>query len=693
MTLKKLGILIAAAVALIGTANSVLSLLSSNRMNDVSASWVTLSESKNPKFEALIQVKAAAGFGGGIHQFKNYVLRKDKARITRVSAGFGGALYALNQYRTTGLTQDEEKAVSDIRGVFQLYLDNTTEIEKLATGGASATEIDQQVKIDDGPAIAGLKILTEAASLKGENTTQSRLELISRLYESLGFGNMIHHFKNYVIRADEPRIQRILESAGQAKDTIVRYRQLELSDVETDALAGVEGVVDAYIANVETAHALFAEGKNPEEVDSLVKINDGPAIEGMNQLGAEARRILSESETQVASDLGTASNLITTTLIAVPIMCIALLSLVIWTTRKQMIEPISYLEGQVTALSNGDLDIDVSNLKGETELGALAKAVDVFRENLIEMAKLTEREKEETAARAARTQEREARMHETEESTKKFRNEVTDFLSQLSSAVSQLGSTADSMTTSANQTRGLVESAESSSQVTNSSVQSVATSAEELMSSVQEIARQVETTRDVTRRAVTNATNANNIIGSLAGEAEEIGSVVSLITEIAEQTNLLALNATIEAARAGDTGKGFAVVANEVKSLANQTSTAIEQIRSRVDQVQESMRSSVDAIDAISNDINDIEEVTSAVSSAIEEQSAATQEITRSISAASTSMSTVAESVSGVSAAVVEVDAAAGNVKTASSDLSNVSGSLNNRIELFLKDVAVQENV
>lgn len=680
MNLRNLGLLIVLSIAAGGVLISSFSFLLGQKVTSVEASWNTLDQAKNPKFQALIQITSAVGFGGGIHQFKNYVLRRDEGRIAKVTGGFGGALFALDQYRQTGLNPAEEQAVEDIRKVFQMYLDNVEEVRGLAVSGSTAREIDKSVRISDGPAVEGLRVLRDAATARHDGAAGTRLAMIDEIYETLGYGGMIHNFKNYVLRGDAGRIEKVQAAADRILTTLEKYRTLSLSTNEKTALDNIGSVVSEYRAKLDDAAALVKAGKTPEEIDAVVKISDGPALKGLATLTDEARLNLSRAEERVAGDLKTAGSLITVSLFVMPALCILILVLVHWTVRNRIVRPVTHISGQIARLAEGDKSVDVSAYKGRTELGTLAAAVDVFRDAMVQQDELLQREKDEAHDRM----ERAARI---EKNVSGFKGDITGILEELAGAVGRLGSTVGQMEDSANASRDLVSRADSSSGTTNSNVQSVATSAEEMMASIREIGRQIEVSGEVAGRAVSNAANANNLIGSLAEEADEIGSVIKLITDIAEQTNLLALNATIEAARAGEAGKGFAVVANEVKSLANQTAKAIEEIKSRIEKVQGSMRSSVDAISAISSDIREMESVTGSVSAAMQEQTFATQEISQNISSAAAGVAEVADSVSGVSSAISRVDAAAQDVNDATVKIETDAKSLKNCIELFLDDI------
>ncbi len=211
--------------------------------------------------------------------------------------------------------------------------------------------------------------------------------------------------------------------------------------------------------------------------------------------------------------------------------------------------------------------------------------------------------------------------------------------------------------------------------------------AEEMAASINQIAQQVSKSSDMAKAAVEKAERTNATMQSLAEGSQKIGEVVDLISDIASQTNLLALNATIEAARAGDAGKGFAVVASEVKSLANQTAKATDEIASQIGAIQSATNDAVAAIKGIGEKIGEMDEVSTQIASAIEEQGAATGEISRNSQEAATGTQEVSSNVAGVTQAAAETGSAASQVLGAAGDLSKHAETLRAEVDKFLAEV------
>ena len=338
------------------------------------------------------------------------------------------------------------------------------------------------------------------------------------------------------------------------------------------------------------------------------------------------------------------------------------------------------LTASMTRMAGGDKTLDINGTERRDELGAMARAVVVFRDGLIRA--------DELAADAARDQEaRNQRTAAIAELTQTFDHQVASLLDAVASAATELEGTANSLSGTADRAKRQSTSCATASDQASANVQTVASASEQLASSIQEIGRQVETSSRLAAAAVNDTNASNEQVQALAEAASKIGEVVELITTIAEQTNLLALNATIEAARAGDAGKGFAVVASEVKNLANKTSAATQDIAAQVANIQDATGSTVASIQGIGGRIHEMNEITTQVASAVEEQNAATQEISRSVQQAAGSAAEVSGTISAVSEAATETGHAAQDVLSASSELSRQAEDLKAFVQQFLTDV------
>ncbi|HVJ41569.1 MAG TPA: methyl-accepting chemotaxis protein [Dongiaceae bacterium] len=271
----------------------------------------------------------------------------------------------------------------------------------------------------------------------------------------------------------------------------------------------------------------------------------------------------------------------------------------------------------------------------------------------------------------------------------KFEASVGKLVEGVSSSAAQLQSTAQTMTVTAEQTSRQLAVVASASDETTRNVQTVASATEQLAASIGEIGGQVNESSRIVNTAVDQASETNEMIQSLSVAAQKIGDVVRLINDIAGQTNLLALNATIEAARAGDAGKGFAVVASEVKTLATQTANATDEIATQIRAIQEATASSVNAIQNITQTINRVNEISTSIASAVEEQAAATQEISRNVQQAAQGTIEVSTNIGSVTGAAKQTGDAAGHLQHSATELAKHGGLLKVQVEDFLNMVRV----
>ncbi|MCW8835581.1 MAG: nitrate- and nitrite sensing domain-containing protein [Rhodospirillales bacterium] len=343
-------------------------------------------------------------------------------------------------------------------------------------------------------------------------------------------------------------------------------------------------------------------------------------------------------------------------------------------------KPIGALTGNMSVLAGGDTSVEVLGVDRGDEIGDMAKALEVFKENRIAADRMAEEQAQEQAAKQKRAE-------EMEKLTKNFQNSVTGILQSVGTATDGMKASSQAMAATAEETSRQSGAVAAASEEASANVQTVASASEELSASIQEISRQVSQSTQIASNAVHEAEKANEMVQSLATAANKIGEVVALITDIAEQTNLLALNATIEAARAGEAGKGFAVVASEVKNLANQTAKATEEISAQIGGIQTATQNSVEAIGGITETISQINEISSAIAAAVEEQGAATQEIARNVEQASAGTTEVSSNIQGVSQAAGETGETATRVMDATNAMTEQTETLRKEIESFLKGI------
>jgi methyl-accepting chemotaxis protein len=371
----------------------------------------------------------------------------------------------------------------------------------------------------------------------------------------------------------------------------------------------------------------------------------------------------------------------TTTMLALGGLTLVGSVLFVWLyVGGNILRRIANLQRSMQLLSDGDLEAEIYRSSQRDEIAAMANSLEIFRESMIEARALSADQDKDRIAKTERASRMEARIVE-------FEATVRSALDNLQKSANSMQTTAQSMSATADQSSALVSAAASAAEETSVNVQTVSSGTEELSSSIAEIGRQVITSSQIARKAVDEAGATDATMQGLAENAGRISIVVDLIQVIASQTNLLALNATIEAARAGEAGRGFAVVASEVKSLANQTAKATDEIRSQIASMQQVTESAVGAIRNIGLTISEINEVTTAIAAAVEQQGAATREIARNIQHAAGGTSQVSSNIVGVSAASTEAGSAASEVLSASGALRREADVLRSEIDAFLSNI------
>ncbi|MBR0752946.1 HAMP domain-containing protein [Bradyrhizobium jicamae] len=350
-------------------------------------------------------------------------------------------------------------------------------------------------------------------------------------------------------------------------------------------------------------------------------------------------------------------------------------------TARAIAGPIHGMTAAMARLANGDMSTAIPGTGRADEVGEMAEAVQVFKDNMIETDRLRA-EQAQSEARAVAT--RKADMNQL---AGRFEDAVGEIIETLSSSSTELEAAARTLSRTAESTQERSGMVAAASEEASTNVQSVASATEEMSSSVTEISRQVQDAARIAGAAVDQAQKTNDRVNKLSQAATRIGDVVELINTIAGQTNLLALNATIEAARAGEAGRGFAVVASEVKALAEQTAKATGEISHQIADIQVATQDSVVAIREISGTIGRISEISSAIAAAVEEQGMATQEISRNIQQAAQGTHQVASNITDVQQGATETGSASSQVLTSAQTLSNDSVRLKTEVEKFLSTV------
>jgi len=475
------------------------------------------------------------------------------------------------------------------------------------------------------------------------------LPIYQRLIRTIAMADgFLHTFRATASQDDNAKLDAVLNSA-EAKD-IEAMRQAALDSLAGGDLKGV------------TAESWFAA--QTRKIDQLRQLE----AQLVANLDAQAANLMSDASTQFYALLG------------VTLVLIAVTGGFVTFIVRGITVPVRSMTGVMVALAGGDTAVAIEGAKRGDEIGEMARSVAVFRDHMVTANRLAEEQRQQQL-------EKERRQENIDTGIKEFEVTVMSILSSLSQAEAVMKRTAIEVDEGAGATKAQSAAVASAADESTANVASVASATEELASSIKEISRQVTHAAEIARKATQVADASEVKIQALSQTVEQIGAVVGMITSIAEQTNLLALNATIEAARAGEAGRGFAVVANEVKSLANQTARATEEIGRQIGQVQASTADTVASIREIGGVVRQVNEVSASISAAIEEQGAATQEIARNVEQASTGSSTVSRSIHDVQQTAERCAVIAVEIGAASGELSQQTTTLRTNVATFLNRV------
>lgn len=508
-----------------------------------------------------------------------------------------------------------------------------------------------------------------------------KAEHLNQISKALGFGGMIHHFKDYTIFQDRRNVVRVFGDIRKARVAIIAYRDLGVNAAEDAALNDLWGVIDEYETATGVAEAFARFVSSAKEIHTDIDIDDGPAKQALETLSEQLLAARREAAESVYGSVRLLTGVSTYGAIALGTVQAIFVIFVAWVTIGWIARPVNRLTLSMNALAKGDKSVEIPLTSRRDELGEMAQAVEVFKENALKVDRL-QAEQEESRKRTAAE-----RRRAMDALAKQLEQSVGNVIEAVSGAATQMQTDARSMSQAMETTAEQATNVAGITEEASTNVQTVAAATEELSASVAEIARQVGTAAQMAGHGADVARQTDETVRQLESAAEKISAVVGIIEQIAAETHMLALNATIESARAGEAGKGFAVVANEVKQLATQTTKATSEISEQVQAVQGAARQAVAAIEEIGQSITEVSDIANAISAGVSEQESATHEIARNVAQAATGTDNVATNISIVSEAANANLSTANQVQLAAEELSRQADSLRSEVETFLAGI------
>ncbi|HET8727956.1 MAG TPA: HAMP domain-containing methyl-accepting chemotaxis protein [Alphaproteobacteria bacterium] len=564
--------------------------------------------------------------------------------------------------------QDPARAtlVEEIAALIVSYKERFDEVDRLMSEGDRL--VHEQLDVI-GPRLQDT-MMTIANGAKEEEGLRVSVSA-DRVRERLLLAML--HMSRFLDSNEVEDVELVSEALASADKLLVPLSITLQSPERLELLADVQRSLPAY---QEGAQALIATIN--ERNAAIAAMNEvRTALAG--KVGAIRQTVSADADTiqgDVAQNIGSAQLLA----LAVSGAALAVGAVLAVTLARGIAGPVKLMTVSMGRLAAGDTAVEIPAQGRKDEIGAMAAAVQVFKENAVERERLAMEQAAEQKAKEARA-ETVARVIE------RFDAEVSEALQVVTSASTELEATAHSLSSSSEETSRQATGVASASEQASANVQTVAAAAEEMATSIREVARQMDEAREVAGTASSEAETAQGHVRGLKDAGQKIGEVIELISSIAAQTNLLALNATIEAARAGDAGKGFAVVASEVKGLANQTAKATEEIGTQVTAMQGTIDGAVHASNRIAEVIFKLNDMATAVASAVEQQTAATGEIGRNAQEAAKGTEEVSSNITGVTQAAESSAAGATQVLSAASSLSEQSARLKRHVDQFIDDV------
>ncbi|MGE8131905.1 HAMP domain-containing methyl-accepting chemotaxis protein [Methylobacterium sp. NPDC080182] len=543
------------------------------------------------------------------------------------------------------------------------------ELERLSAAGLSLKDARDKLFTGGDELTRATAALVAEVRSRADETMLSRAQTVESTMLLVRVANW-----RFLATFDPKGPATFATNVSKAEAAMRALRDIDGSASFSLRIKAVDAALANYSINFQATVAAIAASNNAFEAG--IK----PHTDAITTSATNVRENIKSAVDEIAD--ATATSVANARLILVTLVGLALTvgGVLAFLLARSFIKPIAGMTAAMKRLASGENAVEIPSREATDEMGDMAQAVEVFRQNAIARDELE-------AAQIAEQSARQRRADRVDALVKSFQQKVASSLHIVTSAATELDATARSMTDVADNTNSQALASSAAAEETSANVQTVAAAAEEMVASLQEIERQVIRSNEVAGTAAHEAEATGAAMTALGSAAEQIGAAVTTISSIAAQTNLLALNATIEAARAGDAGRGFAVVAAEVKELAAQTARATEEIGGQIAAIQGATVHAAEAIQGIGRTIASINEVSSMIASTVVQQTAATGEISRNAGEAARGTQDVSANVARVLTSAGATGSAATQVLGAAAELATQSLNVKQEVDAFLKDI------
>lgn len=357
----------------------------SKNISLIDDTWRLYQADRSDKSRLEGALRAEIGYGGMIHEFKNFVLRNDPVHMDTIHKHIGSAEAIIYQYSLLKLTNAELTALDDIQRVISIYENAHIQVDYLIKKGYNITELDKSVRVDDTPALRGLQTLRREVRHDLEpDIPPSKARISADLRAAIGYGGMIHEYKNYILRHSPEYKLKMKRNLQQAYHAISQYRSLAPNHAEILALTDIELTLQHYGNNIEIASRLITEGASIKDIDQSTRIDDYKALRGLTIIDKEIFQQINNYDIAVSKAIDLVKNTSYIVTWGIFLLLFSIFIFTVWLIQTRVIEPMLRLTSSMVRLANNDFSIELENHHNDNELGDMARTMSVFKENMVE---------------------------------------------------------------------------------------------------------------------------------------------------------------------------------------------------------------------------------------------------------------------------------------------------------------------